>query len=73
MYKSGIKNDYEISRKLGLYSRRFADYKNQLSGWKFPQLKNAMKLIEECDHSLKSSQMRPDLILDILSYKLVNS
>jgi DNA polymerase-3 subunit delta len=73
MYKSGMKNDFEIGRKLGLYSKRFADYKNQLSGWKFPQLKNAMQLIEECDHSLKSSQMRPDLILDILSYKLVNS
>ena len=73
MYKSGMKNDFEIGRKLGIYSKRFADYKNQLSGWKFKQLKNAMQLIEECDHSLKSSQMRPDLILDILSYKLVNS
>ncbi len=73
MYNSGFKNDYEIGRKLGIYSQHFSEYKSQLSGWKAHQLRDAMRLIEECDHNLKSTQMRPDLILDILSYKLVNS
>lgn len=73
MYKSGIKNDFEIGKKLGIYSRHFAEYKGQLAGWNEQQLKLAMHLIEECDRNLKSTQMRPDLILDILSYKMVNS
>jgi DNA polymerase-3 subunit delta len=73
MYRSGIKNDFEIGKKLGIYSRHFAEYKSQLSGWNEQQLKIAMHLIEECDRNLKSTQMRPDLILDILRYKMVNS
>lgn len=73
MYKSGMKNDFEIGRKLGIYSKHFSGYKNQLSDWSFKQLQGAMQLIEECDQTLKSTQIRPDLILDILSYKLVNS
>lgn len=73
MHRSGVKNDFEIGKKLGIYSRHFAEYKSQLSGWNERQLKIAMHLIEECDRNLKSTQMRPDLILDILSYKMVNS
>lgn len=73
MYNSGIRNDFEIGKKVGIYSRHFAAYKSQLTGWNEQQLKTAMHLIERCDHSLKSTQMRPDLILDILSYKMVNS
>lgn len=73
MNRSGIKNDYEISRKLGLYSRHFTEYKNQLIGWNSQKLQNAMSLIEECDRNLKSTQIKPDLILDILSFRLVNS
>lgn len=73
MRNSGIRNDFEIGKKLGIYSRHFAEYKSQLAGWNEQQLKNAMHLIEECDHSLKSTQLRPDLILDILSHRMVNS
>lgn len=73
MHKSGIKNDFEIGKKLGIYSRHFAEYKSQLVGWNEQQLKIAMHLIEDCDRNLKSTQRRPDLILDILSYKMVNS
>jgi len=73
VHRSGVKNDFEIGKKLGIYSRHFAEYKSQLTGWNEQQLKNAMYLIEECDRNLKSTQMRPDLILDILSYKMVNS
>ena len=73
MYKSGMRNDFEIGKKLGIYSKHLAEYKSQLTGWNEQQMKIAMRLIEECDRSLKSTQMRPDLILDILSYKMVNS
>lgn len=73
MNRSGLKNDYEISRKLGLYSGHFAEYKSQLAGWSPRQLRNALQLIGESDRHLKSTQIGSDLILDILSYKLVNS
>lgn len=73
LIQSGVRNDYEIGKKLGLYSRHFAEYKSQLTSWNPRQLRNALQLIGESDRHLKSTQIGSDLILDILSFKLVNS
>jgi DNA polymerase-3 subunit delta len=71
-HQSGILNDFEIGKKLGIYSKRMVEYKQQLGRWKPTQLRKAMIMIEESEHVLKTSQIPPYLILDILCSKLVN-
>lgn len=72
-YDSGKRNDYEIGRELGIYSNHLSKHKNHLSGWSTIQLKKAIEQIDECDRNLKTSQLRPNLLLDLLSFKLVHS
>jgi len=72
-HQGGGLDDFEIGKKLGIYSKRIAEYNRQLKRWKPSQIRNAIIIIEESEHALKTSQMPPYLILDILSSKLVNS
>ncbi len=71
-YLSGEKNERTIQDKLRLYPRHFKEYKAQLSRWKFNHLKEAIRLLRESDEIMKSSQVSPQVMLDMLIVKLIN-
>jgi DNA polymerase-3 subunit delta len=69
----GITNDYEIGKELGLFSKFVKRHRASLESWDTKELRSAIELIDEYDRCLKNSQIRPHLLLDMLSLKLVNS
>ncbi|NOX36661.1 MAG: DNA polymerase III subunit delta [Calditrichaeota bacterium] len=71
-YKSGIRDDREIQERLKLYRSHYQAYKQQVSHWTFGKIIRAFQKIKWADQQLKSSQMPPDLILDILVLQLIN-
>lgn len=71
-YASGEKKDQLIQRELKIYPRHFAEYKKQVYLWRTDQIEAAMKLLARTDRALKSGRSAPDLLLDILTYNLIN-
>ncbi len=71
-YASGEKNDSLIQRELKIYPRHFSEYKKQVYLWRTDQIEAAMKLLARTDRALKSGRSAPDLLLDILTYNLIN-
>ncbi len=71
-YRSGIKDKNTIQKRLKIYPKQFDEYSKELNKWNVAQLKQAFSVIEEGDRLLKSSQISPNIILDMLVLKLVN-
>lgn len=70
-YQSGIQDTRKIQAGLKLYPRQLNEYLQELPGWKFNQLSEAIRLIQESDRLLKSSQMSAVVVLDSLVLKLI--
>ena len=62
----------EVQKALGLYSRHYQEYRHQASRWKWKELQDALRIVKDTDGALKSSQMAPELLLDILLGRLIN-
>lgn len=71
-HQSGIKDTRKIQAGLKLYPRQLNEYLQELPGWKPAHLSEAVRLIQESDRVLKSSQMSPVVVLDTLVLKLIN-
>lgn len=70
--RSGIRNDQMIQKQLRLYSRQYSQYLQELSAWKSTHLEAAVVLAGESDRALKSSQLDPQVILEMLIVRLVS-
>ncbi len=62
----------EIQKALGLYSRHFQECRHLASLWKLKEIQQALGILKEADQAFKSSQMAPELLLDILLGRLIN-
>ncbi len=71
-YRCGIRDDREIQGQLKLYRSHYQAYKQQMHHWPLVKILRAFQKIKWADQQLKSSQMPPDLILDILILQLIN-
>lgn len=69
---SGVGDYRKIQRELKLFPKHFEEYKRQLNKWSLKALHQALFLLKETDRALKSGEGSPDLLLDILTYRLVN-
>ncbi len=63
----------DIQKALGLYPRFYREYKHQASFWKMRDIQQALAALKQTDYLLKSSQASPELLLDILLGRLINS
>ncbi len=71
-YQSGVRNENKIQDSLKLYPRQFSEYIKEIPNWTSRQLNEAIKLLNECDQSLKLNRMTSNVILDTLVLKLIN-
>ncbi|RMG68548.1 MAG: DNA polymerase III subunit delta [Calditrichaeota bacterium] len=69
---SGERRDAVIQRELGLYPRQYQRYKKQALQWKSAALRQAILILKNTDMAFKTSQAPPDILLDLITSKLVN-
>jgi len=65
-------SEQQIRKELKVYPKHYAEYKRQLQFWTSQRLRQALFLLRKADEELKSGLSSPDLILDILIFKLIN-
>ncbi|OPX33780.1 DNA polymerase III subunit delta [candidate division KSB1 bacterium 4484_188] len=71
-HKSGIHNRDRIARELRIYSKYFPEYQAQSQKWDSLHLRRALGKLHRADRQLKDGSTSPKIMLDILSYELIN-
>ncbi len=68
----GISRSDRLARELNIYPKYLEEYREQISLWKFSRLKNIFQNLLEADRELKNSALEPQIVLDMLSHKILN-
>ncbi len=72
-WRSGIRQKETIARELNLFARYVPEYLAQSRKWSWNNLKKIMQFIKNADKQLKDNQISSKIVLDILSYQIINS
>ncbi|MEJ2634819.1 MAG: DNA polymerase III subunit delta [Calditrichia bacterium] len=72
-YRSGIRNSDSIAKELKIYPKYFQEYAEQSRQWAVRDVNQVFGLLREADRNLKNSNSDPKIILDMLSYQIINS
>ncbi len=70
--QSGERQDEAIRRALNLYPRQYQRYKQQALQWKSATLRQAVLILKQGDLAFKTNQTPSDILLDLITSKLVN-
>ncbi len=71
-YRSGIRSNDTIAKELKIYPKYFKEYADQAKQWHFSSVSRVFNLFHKVDYELKNSSSDPKIILDMLSYQIIN-
>ncbi len=72
-YRSGIKSRDVIAKALKIYPKYYTEYAEQARLWPPARVQKIFQLFHDADFRLKDSGSDPKIVLDILSYRIINS
>ncbi len=72
-FRSGIRQRETIGRELNIFSRYVQEYLDQSRKWSWKSLTKIQKLLKNADNQLKDNQISSKIVLDMLSYQIINS
>lgn len=67
----GIRSPNELARVVGLSSYFVADMIKQTNNFSIEQFRNSFRQLAEADLHLKTSYQRPELVMELLIYRLI--
>jgi DNA polymerase-3 subunit delta len=70
--RAGISRTDALANKLRIYYKYVDEYKEQARHWKTSGLMQVFQFIKEADRELKNSTLEPQIILDMLNYRIIN-
>jgi DNA polymerase-3 subunit delta len=70
--KAGISRTDSLANRLKIHYKFVDEYKEQAQNWKTSQLLKVFQYIKEADRELKNNTLEPQIILDILNYRIIN-
>jgi len=63
----------KLATRLHVYHKYIDEYIQQSKKWEFYRLSKIMEYITEADREIKNNNLEPQLILDILNFRIINS
>jgi len=70
--KAGISRTDALANQLKIYYKYVDEYKAQAKNWKTSRLLRVFQFIKEADRELKNNTLEPQIILDMLNYRIIN-
>ena len=68
-----LQHPQKLAGKLNIYYKYIDEYMQQSPRWTAARLKKVMNYITEADREIKNNNLEAQLILDILTYKIIHS
>lgn len=72
-FRIKITDNDTLAKELRIYYKYIDEYKKQSKLWSMSDLNNIFRLLYNADFTLKNSSTRPQIVLDMLSYQIINS
>jgi DNA polymerase-3 subunit delta len=72
-FRVKITDNDTLVKELRIYYKYIDEYKKQSKLWTMSDLNNIFKLLYEADFTLKNISTKPQIVLDMLSYQIINS
>lgn len=69
----GINQPEQLLKELKMFPKYLNEYIEQSKKWELIELQKVFTYITEADRNLKNNSLDPQIVLDILSYKIINS
>lgn len=69
----GIHQPEQLLKELKAFPKYINEYIEQSKKWRSSELQKIFTYITEADRNLKNNSLDPQIVLDILSYKIINS
>ena len=69
--RAGISRTDSLANKLKIYYKYVDEYKEQAKNWETSRLLRVFQFIKEADRELKNNTLEPQIILDMLNYRII--
>ncbi len=73
LIRAGKNRPEEVASEVKVFQKYLSDYIEQSKKWQVAALQKIFTHISEADRDLKNNGLEPQIVLDILSYKIINS
>ena len=70
--RAGITRTDALAGHLKMYYKYVDEYKTQVKNWKPSRLRGVIQFLKEVDRELKNNTLEPQIILDMLNYRIIN-
>ncbi len=71
--RAGIKQSDKLAKELKIFPKYINEYREQSNFWKPGRLHAVFSFLFDADRELKNNTLEPQIILDILTLKIINS
>jgi len=71
--RAGVSRTDKLAEELKVYQKYVAEYTEQSKNWNSPRLQRIFQHLFQADRELKNNSLEPQIVLDMLSYKIINS
>jgi DNA polymerase-3 subunit delta len=68
----GINRSDTLAREMKIYPKYLSEYLEQAGLWNLRRLRKVFRYLYEADRNLKNNTLEPQIVLDILSHKILN-
>jgi len=70
--RAGVTRTETLASQLKIYYKYVEEYKTQLKNWKPARLMRVVQFLKDVDRELKNNTLEPQIILDMLNYRIIN-
>jgi DNA polymerase-3 subunit delta len=71
--RAGVTRTDQLATDLKLYQKYIPEYVEQSKNWKSTRLQEVFRQLLKADRELKNNSLEPQIVLDMLSFKIINS
>jgi DNA polymerase-3 subunit delta len=71
--RAGVSRTDKLAEELKVYQKYVAEYSEQSKNWNSPRLQRVFQHLFQADRDLKNNSLEPQIVLDMLSFKIINS
>ncbi|OGB63793.1 MAG: DNA polymerase III subunit delta [Caldithrix sp. RBG_13_44_9] len=71
--RAGVTRADRLAEELKVYQKYISEYSEQSKNWKSPRLHKVFQHLFQADRELKNNSLEPQIVLDMLSFKIINS
>ncbi len=71
--RAGVTRADRLAEELKVYQKYISEYAEQSKNWKSTRLHKVFQHLFQADRELKNNSLEPQIVLDMLSFKIINS